>query len=37
MGWTLDDLDAVPLDKYAVLVDWLSEQFQARVRHTRHT
>jgi hypothetical protein len=32
MGWTLAQLQALPVDQYEVLVDWLGEQFKARVR-----
>lgn len=32
MHWTLEELEAVPIDKYQILIDWLGEQLQARVR-----
>jgi hypothetical protein len=33
MHWTLADLEALPVDQYDVLIEWLSEQFKARVRN----
>jgi hypothetical protein len=32
MHWTLDELLALPVDRYAILVDWLGEQFKAHAR-----
>jgi NDP-sugar pyrophosphorylase family protein len=32
MHWTIDELEALTVDQYAVLVEWLGEQFEARVR-----
>lgn len=32
MGWTVADLEALEIDRYAVLLEWLSEQFEARIR-----
>lgn len=32
MGWTLEQLEALPVDQYDVLIAWLGEQFKARIR-----
>jgi hypothetical protein len=32
MGWTMDDLEALTVDQYDVLVSWLSEQLKVRTR-----
>jgi hypothetical protein len=33
MHWTIADLEALPVDQYHILIDWLREQWQhARIR-----
>jgi NDP-sugar pyrophosphorylase family protein len=32
MHWTLADLEALPVEEYNILVEWLAEQFKARAR-----
>lgn len=32
MHWSLEQLEALPVDRYVVLVEWLREQFDARIK-----
>jgi hypothetical protein len=32
MGWSYDDLEALPSDVYRVLIEWLTEEAESRKR-----